>query len=56
MKSDEIVADVIKALDACDYARLESLVHELCRYHIEMRDHALRLERVVHALMKDVDD
>ena len=50
-RSDQLVKEVEEALDL-DAPNLQEKVLELCSYHLEMRNHALRLEATVHRITK----
>ncbi len=50
-RSDRLVEEVLGAIEAED-PDWKDRVRELCSYHLEMRDHALRCERTIHRLTK----
>lgn len=47
-----MVAVVLEAIES-QAPGWQDRVRELCTYHLEMRDHALRCERTIHRLTKE---
>jgi hypothetical protein len=60
LRSDILVARVRLLLAASEYGKkpsdLSKVVEELCVYHLEIRDSALRLESELHAVIKRLED